>query len=140
MIDPVETVVTYLRGTEIGDTVEDRLVAGRARFGSEWTIGQKAINLLPMGGPTELYVPLRNVRIASQSWGATEHDSYSTYLALMDQAARVNRQRVVLNDGQAALLHALLEVSAGTLLWDDEVGCWTTVAYLMAIVGEHPTT
>ena len=140
MVDPVEVVVRYLRSTPLTLTLGNRIVAGQARYGKGWSLVQSALTVRPSGGTPDLYTPIRSLRLEMRCWGATEMVAWDAYLALAGVAARVNRQRVALTDGTVALLHALLEISGPSLIWDDEVKAWSIVVFYECQVGEYATT
>ncbi len=140
MIDPIEAVVRFLRSTTLETSLSSRIVAGRAPYGSVWTLGQTGLTVRPSGGDPDAYVPLRVARLELRCWGPTEQQAYAVYLELASVAARTGRQGVALTSGSIALLHQLLEASGPSLIWDDEVGAWSVVVFYAATVGEYPTS
>lgn len=140
MIDPVETVVTFLRSTTLNATLDGRIVAGRALYGDVWQLGQAALTVRPSGGDPDAYVPVRVARLEMRCWGPSEQQAYAVYLELASVAARTGRQGVALTSGDTALLHQMLEASGPSLIWDGEVQAWSVVVFYVATVGEHPTS
>jgi hypothetical protein len=139
MIDPIEVVVAYLKTLAVGTTVGGRVVGGQAPYGKAggWTLGQTGIAVQPSpGGAIERAVEVVNQRVAVRLWAATEREAWALWLALHEGAARTGRQLVAVSGARTALLHALLEDSGPSLVWDDELGQWSVVVFYLATVAE----
>lgn len=136
MIDPLEVVIAFLqRDTDLAALVGDR-IASKHRYGETWTRGDASIAVRLDGGNPNLYVPLETMRLEVRCFGASAHEAMRIWRRLVELSR--GTERVVVNvESGAALLHALLQDSAASTLYDNDVKMDFVMVFLRAMVSEQ---
>ena len=134
MIDPLEVMVVYL-AAQMGSQVAGR-VAAKHRFGTVWTVGQKAIAVHLDGGEPDLYAPVSNPRFELRFYGADTPEILGLWGTVVALSRAVNRLPVAVSGG-AALLQSFTQASGLSLLYDDEIKVNFGMAFFEAIIAEE---
>ncbi len=121
MIDPLETVITYLLAQETLRALVDRRIAVKHEFGGAWVAAQRALTVHLDGGTPDTHVPHQRVQVQMRCYGGSPVQCMELYRALVELSRATEREPVVTTQGQA-LLYWLVPLGGPGLSYDVEVG------------------
>lgn len=135
MIDPLETVIEFLK-TDAGlAALVSTRIAAKHRYAEAWTVGEAALVARLDGGDVQIYVPVQRVRIETQCYAASQVAAMAIWRRLVELSREGERWLVETSQGDA-LLHFFLQFSAPSLLWDFDVGMDFALCFFEVLVGE----
>lgn len=131
MIDPIATVIAYLRNDDdlqalIQDQIARRHRFGGAASGEQWIDGTQGLALTPVAGEPPIDAGVHAIRLEARGYGdngPAALDVIERVRAIADGFANGDRVRsnVVLPDGQTALLYWLLPADSPSLETDPDL-------------------
>jgi hypothetical protein len=139
MIDPLETVMAFLKlDGELTTLVGDRIAAKR-RFGqagqAAWTTGQTALVVRLNGGRPNIDVEVQEVSIEARCFAGSAFEAMKIWMRLVHLSREGVREPVNTSLG-LGLLYSFLSASGPSLLWDPEVGMDFVASFFDATVAE----
>lgn len=147
MIDPLETVIAYLRqDTRLMELVGTR-VSSKRRYGANaaadvaqgapgWNVGETALTIRMDGGGPDIYAPVQDVRLEVRCYASSQMAAMRVWRRLVELSRGVEREAVDTSAGRA-LLHNLLQSSGPSTLYDAQIGMDFVLAFFDARVGEE---
>lgn len=147
MIDPLETVLSFLKTDgALAELVGNR-IASKHRFGDAsraqagqgapyWQIGSAGLTVRLDGGDPEIYAPVQNVRLEVRCYAQGAHEAMQVWRRVVELARGCERVSVDTSDG-GALLHEFLQASGPSTLWDNNLGMDFVLSFFNASVSEE---
>jgi len=138
MIDPLETIIAYLRQRpELLDVVGTRLGA-QHQYGTVWQKTQTGLVILADTGWPQRELPVQPLRLESRCYAPTQLEAMKIWMALV-QVSRVTARVIVSTTGGPALLYYFLQDSGPSMLYDDVVGLPVVMCFWAILVAEEAT-
>jgi hypothetical protein len=132
MIDPLETVITWL---ETALTSVSGRVAGKHRYGNGWTESQTGVSVHFDGGAPELYAPVHNSRFEVRIYATEQPAITAIYTALL-ALSRANERFVVSTTAGNAIVHYFKPASGLSMPYDEILKMDVGVVFFDALIGE----
>ncbi len=133
MIDPLETVITWLETALTG--VSGR-VAGKHRYGDGWTESQVGVSVHLDGGTPDLYAPVHAVRFEVRIYASNQPAVTAIWLDLTTLSRENERFAVAVSGGNTALVHYFKPVTSLSIPYDDVLMKDVGVCFFEAMIGE----
>lgn len=135
-IDPFETVIAFLKSSaDLAQLVGER-IAAKHRYGSAWERGDAALTVHLDGGTPDAYTPVQDLRVEVRCYASSPQQAMRIWRALVNLGREAERLRVPVSEG-AALLHAWLQASGPSTLFDTDVNMDFVLAFFDVSVGEE---
>lgn len=136
MIDPLETVIAYLRQrTEVYAVVGNR-VAAQHQYGNVWEKTQAGLILLADTGWPDWDVAVQPLRLESRAYAPTQQEAMGVWRVLV-QVSRSTERAIVNTTTGSALLYYFLPDSGPSLLYDDVVGLPMVMCFWRIMVADE---
>jgi len=136
VIDPLETVIQYLKGLpSLVDLLGDR-IASKHRYGESWAVGEPSLTVRLDGGVPDLYVPVQQPRLEVRCYASDQPHAMWVWANLLTITRSTHRVQVATTRGPA-LLHYLQQASGPSLLFDDQLSMDFVLCFLEALVAEQ---
>ena len=135
MIDPLETVIQYLKGCGLSTNQ----IAGKQRYGEAWAIGSAGISVSLDGGTPNLDLPVQDVRLEVHCYGASQYEALSLTWEIVERGTQAKRVEVATHNGKA-LLYWLLPESSPATLYDPDLKMDFVLQFYSARVAEQEIT
>lgn len=135
MIDPLETVIAWLKDDAGLAALVSTRIAAKHRYAEAWTMGQAALVARLDGGNPQIYVPVQRVRIEVQCYAASQVEAMEIWRRVVEMSREGERWIVATSQGDA-VLHFFLQASGPSLLWNSDVGMDFAVCFFEVMVGE----
>lgn len=137
MIDPLETVIAYLRVQPTVQALVDDRVAAKHEYGSGWSVKAPSITVHLDGGAPDIYVPHQTIQVQMRCYAEEPPAAMEIWRTVAALSRTTGRQPVTTSQGNA-LLYWLLPASGPSLLYDPSVGLNTIIALFNVDVAENP--
>jgi hypothetical protein len=135
MIDPLETLIAYLRSDNaVQQKVGDR-IAAKHRYGSGWQTSQPSIVVRYDGGRPDLYVARQRVQIDLRCYANTSVEAYAVYQVVESLTRRSYRVVVPTTKGNA-LIYRFTPQGGANLGYDDSIPSDMVLGIFMLDVAE----
>lgn len=131
-IDPLETIITWLENTL---TIVGGRVAGKHRYGVDWTETQTGVSVHLDGGAPELYAPVAVPRFEVRIYADDQVKVVGVWMALNDLCRESSRFTVDTLRGKA-LVHYFLPASGLSMPYDEVLKMDVGVVFFNAMVSE----
>lgn len=116
MIDPLETVIQYLKVAGLSTTQ----IASKHRYGSGWAVGSLGIVVNLDDGTPDIDVPVQNVRLEVRCFASHRINALMLLHELDEISRSTDRIAVTVSNG-AALLYYFTQASGPSTLYDPDV-------------------
>lgn len=134
MIDPLETIITWLEAALI--SVSGR-VAGKHRYGGGgWTDSQTGVSVHLDGGPPDLYAPVIRLRLELRIYADDQVKVTGVWRDLIVLSRNTKRFSVAISGGKAALVHYFKPASGLSIPYDEKLGMDVGVVFFDCLIGE----
>lgn len=135
MIDPIEAVFAWLRADGSLASLVGARLASKHQYGTAWAQGQPSLVLRASPGQPDADAPLQPIRLEANCYGRTPTEAVAVWMELVRISRGTHRERVSTTRGDA-LVHALVQASSPSLVYDPEVGMDVCLSFFTTIVGE----
>jgi|CXWL01.1.fsa_nt_gi hypothetical protein len=132
-IDPIETIIQWL---ETALTSANGRVAGKHRYGSDWTVNDLGVTVHADGGPFDLYAEVVDQRIELSIYGQSTAGITTVYQELIG-LSRDNERFVVTTSKGNALVHYFYPESGLSFLYEDELKMDMGVVFFKSEISEE---
>jgi hypothetical protein len=132
MIDPLETVITWLE-TAL-PSVSGR-VANKQRFPTDWTPGLKCVSVHPDNLGSDLYASLHTSRLEIRLYGSSTSDIIGLWMELVALGRTVPRVKVATTLGNG-LLNSFIPTSGLSIVWNEDLKMDTGVVFIDCLIAE----
>jgi len=139
MIDPLETVLAWLRQDPALAELVGTRVAAKHRYGDAtngWATSQASLMVRLDGGLPDLDAPVQPVRLEVRCYAPSQHGAMQVWRRLVE-ISRATVRRAVLTASGSGLLHYLLQASGPSLLYDPDVRMDLVLCFFEALVAEE---
>jgi hypothetical protein len=133
MIDPLETVITWL---EASLTSVSGRVAGKHRYGEGWTESQTGVSVHLDGGSPDLYAPIHSVRFEVRIYATEQPAVTAVWQALIALSRANERFSVAVSGNQNALVHYFKPVTNLSIPYDEVLKMDVGVCFFESMIGE----
>ncbi|MBI5035566.1 MAG: hypothetical protein HZB51_34170 [Chloroflexi bacterium] len=133
MIDPLETVINYLKR----DTVLMQMISNRiaTKWQSDWLPDAPCILIRPDGGTPDIDVPHQRIGVDIRCHAASHNGAMAIWRQVAD-LARASKRAVVSTSSGDAILYFLNQAGGPTFLYDPELGADFVLCLFAADVSE----
>ena len=131
MIDPLETVIAYLKWTGLSTTQ----IASKDRYGEAWAIPSAGVVVNLDGGEPEVYLPVQTPRLEVRCYGVDRPAAMSLLMEIIALSRSVLREAVTTRNG-TGLLYYFNQASGISMLHDAELGMDFAMMFFEASICE----
>lgn len=131
MIDPLETVIAYLKWTGLSTTQ----IASKDRYGEAWAIPSAGVVVNLDGGEPEVYLPVQTPRLEVRCYGVDRPAAMSLLMEIIALSRSVLREAVTTRNG-TGLLYYFNQASGISMLHDTELGMDFAMMFFEASICE----
>ena len=131
MIDPLETVIAYLKWTGLSTTQ----IASKDRYGEAWAIPSAGVVVNLDGGEPEVYLPVQTPRLEVRCYGVDRPAAMSLLMEIIALSRSVLREAVTTSNG-TGLLYYFNQASGISMLHDTELGMDFAMMFFEASICE----
>ena len=135
MIDPLETVIAYLKWANQSSILSTSQIASKDRYGESWAIPSAGVVVNLDGGTPEIYLPVQTVRLEVRCYGATRPEAMSLLMEIVALSRSTLRTAVITSSGNG-LLYYLNQDSGPSMLYDSELGMDFALMFFEASICE----
>lgn len=126
-MDLLEVAVKFLQGRAELAGLGGR-IAARHRYGAGWTTGQVGLTAALDGGQPRWYAPIGVARLEINVY-APDTETGLTWQAALEAIGRAEHRQWVRLESGGALVHAFLQESAASALYDEDLGMERIVSF-----------
>ena len=131
-IDPLEAVITWLESTLT--SVSGR-IAGKHRYGDDWTEAQTGVSVHLDGGTPDLYAKVATPRFEIRIYSDDQANIVTVWRELVGLCRETQRFMVLTSSG-TALVHYVLPETNLSLIFDDVLKMDLGVLFLQSKISE----
>ena len=135
MVDPLETVIAYLKTDATLTTLVSTRIDSRHRYGGTWTAAQAGLMVRLDGGQPNIDVALQPIRLEVRCYAPSQYQAMAIWKRLVEISRAVSRKAATVT-GDKALLYRLNQESGPSALYDTEVGMDFVMCFFSALVAE----
>ena len=136
MIDPLETVLLYLKADPALEALVGTRIASRHQYGDRWVPWEAAVTVRLDGGQPDIYVSVQPVRFEVRVYGPSQYEVLAVWRRLVELSRETNRRPVLTSTG-SALLYWLAPASGPSMLYDTEIKADFLLQFYDAMVHEQ---
>lgn len=138
MIDPLETVIAWLRQDAALVALVGTRLASKHRYGDPtngWPTTQTGLMVRLDGGLPDLYAALQPIRLEVRCYAPSQVQGMAIWRRLVEISRKTERRPVLTSTG-SGLLYRLLQASGPSLLYDSDVKLDFVMCFFEALVSE----
>ncbi len=141
MIDPLETVIAWLKQNALLTELVSTRIAAKHRYGQEnsesqrWPVTQAGLMVRLDGGIPDLDATLQPIRLEVRCYAPTQLQAMAIWRRLVEISRDTDRQAVLTTNG-GGLLYRFNQSSGPSLLYDSDVKLDFVMCFFDALVAE----